>query len=53
MVLDYFLSVVLVRHVCMVRKCLVDQYCKSVVFGLYRIVDDFDYKIPHHLMENN
>ena len=29
----------------MVRNYLVDQYCKSEVFGLNKIVDDFDYNI--------
>ena len=53
MMLDYFLVVVLIHFVYMVRKYLIDQYCKSEVFGLYRIVDDFDYKIPHLLMGNN
>ena len=37
----------------MVRKNLVDQYCKDKVFGLRKIVDDFDYSIHHHLMENS
>ena len=26
---------------------------KKEVFGLRKIVDDFDYSIHHHLMENN
>ena len=45
--------VVIVRFVCMVRKYLVGQYCKNEVFGLSKVVDDFDYSILHHLMENN
>ena len=52
MMLDYFLVVVYVHLVCMVRKYLVDQYCKNEVFGLNKVVDGFDYNIPHHLMEN-
>ena len=42
-----------VRFVCMVRKYLVGQYCKNEVFGLKKMVDDFDYCILHHLIENN
>ena len=37
----------------MVRKYLVDQYCKNEVFGLRKIVDGFDYSNHNHLMENN
>ena len=37
----------------MVRKYLVDQYCKNGVFGWRKIIDDFGYSIHHHLMENN
>ena len=37
----------------MVQKSLVGQYCKNEVFDLNKIVDDFDYSILHHLMENN
>ena len=33
----------------MVRKFLVNQCCKSEVFGLYRAADDFAYNFPHHL----
>ena len=36
----------------LVRNYLVDQCCKSEVFGLNRIVDDFGYIVPHHLIEN-
>ena len=37
---------------CVFRKCLVGQYCKIEVFGLNKIVDDFDDSILLHLMEN-
>ena len=37
----------------MVRKSLVGQYCKNEIFGLNKDVDDCDYSILHHLMENN
>ena len=37
----------------MVRKYLVDQYCKNEVFGLRKIVGDSDYSIHHRLLENN
>ena len=50
---DYFLVVVFVHCMCMVRRYLVGQNCKNKVFGLDKIVDDFDYSILHHLMENN
>ena len=42
-----------VHLVRMVRKFLVDQYRKNEVFGLNKIVDDFDHNNPHYLMENN
>ena len=42
-----------VHFVCKVRRYLVGQYCKNEVFGLDKIVDDFDCSILHHLMENN
>ena len=51
--LDYFYVVVFVHLVCMVRKYLVGQNCKNEVFGLNNIVDDFDYSILHHLMDNS
>ena len=37
----------------MVRKYLVDQYYRNEVFGLRKFLDDFDYSIHHHLMDNN
>ena len=37
----------------MVRKYLVGQYCKNEDFGLNKFVDDFDYSILNHLMENS
>ena len=38
---------------CMIRKYLVDQYCKNEVFGFRKNVNDSDYSIHHRLMENN
>ena len=29
------------------------SYCKNEVLGLNKIVDDFDYSILHHLIDNN
>ena len=37
----------------MVQKYPVNQYCRNNVFGLRKIVDDFDYSIHHHLMKIN
>ena len=52
MMWDYFYVVVFVYLVFMIRKYLFDQYCKNEVFDLNRIVDEFYYNIPYHLMEN-
>ena len=42
-----------VHFVYMLRKYLFGQNCKNKVFGLNKIVDDFDYSILHLLMESN
>ena len=50
--LDLFWVVVFVLLVYMAQNYLVDLCCKNEVSGFDKVVDDFDYNIPHHLMEN-
>ena len=51
--LDLFSVAIFVHLVSMVKKYLGDLCCKNEVFGLDKIVENFDDKFLHHLMENN